>query len=63
MLTVPNKSENLGLRDEVWQLVLKDLHSRCFGLGLAMTGDAGSLYPFWPGDRIRCILAFWFVSR
>ena len=53
MRTVPNKSENLGLRDEVWRLVLKDLDSRCFGLGLAVDGDAGSLYPFWPGDRIR----------
>ena len=63
MRTVPSKSENLGLRDEVWQLVLKDLDSRCFGLGLAMTGDAGSLYLFWPGDRIRYTSAFWSLSR
>ena len=52
MRTIPNKLENLGLHNEVWRLVLKDLDSRCFGLGLAVIGDAGSLYPFWPGDHI-----------
>ncbi len=43
MRTVPNKSETLGLRDEVWRLVLKDLDSRCFGLGLAMTAATAGL--------------------
>ncbi len=46
MRTAPIKSENLGLHDEVWLLVLKGLDSRCFGLGLAVTGDAYSLYIF-----------------
>ncbi len=63
MRTVPDKSEILGLRDEVWRLVLKDLDTRCFGLGLAVIGDAGSLYPFWPGDSIRYTSAFWSLSR
>ncbi len=63
MRTVPNKLENLGLHYEVWRLVLKGLDSSCFGLGLAVTGYAGSLYPFWPWDRIRYTSAFWFLSR
>ena len=63
MRSAPIESENLGLRDEGWRLVLKSLDSRCSGLGLAMTGDAGSQYPFWPEDRIRCTSAFWFLSR
>ncbi len=64
MRTVPIESENLGLRDEGWRLVvLKGLDSRYFGLGLAVTGDADSLYPFWPGDSIRYSSAFLFLSR
>ncbi len=63
MRTAPIESENLGLRDEGWRLVLKGLDSRYFGLGLVVIGDAGSLYLFWPGDRIRCTSAFWFFSR
>ena len=62
MRPVPIGSENLGLRDEVWRLVLKSLDSRCSGLGLVMTGDAGSQYPFWPEDSIRFTSAFWFLS-
>jgi len=49
MRTTPIGSENLGLCNEGGRLVLKSLDSRCSGLGLAVTGDAGSLYPFWPG--------------
>ncbi len=52
MRTAPIELENLGLQDEGWRLVLKGVDSRCFRLGLAVTGDAGSLYPFWPGDHI-----------
>ena len=63
MRPTPIESENLGLRDEGWRLVLKSLDSRCSGLGLVVTGDAGSQYPFWPGDRIRYTSAFWFLSR
>ena len=63
MRTVLNKSKNLGLCDKGWRLVLKGLDSRYFGLGLAVTGDAGSLYPFWPGDRIRYTSAFWFLRE
>ena len=33
------------MRDEVLRLVLKSLDSRCSGLGLVVTGDAGSQYP------------------
>ncbi len=44
MRTVPIESENLGLRYEGWRLVLTGLDSP--GLGLAVTSDAGSLYPF-----------------
>ena len=62
-VSTPIESENLGLLDEGWRLVLKSLDSRCSGLGLGVTGDAGSLYPFWPGDCIRCTSAFWFLSR
>jgi hypothetical protein len=62
--TAPIGLENLGLRNEGWRLALKSLDSRaCSGLGLAVTGDAGSLYPFWPEDSIRCTSAFWFLSR
>ena len=46
MRPAPIESENLGLRDEGWRLVLKSLDSRCSGLGLVVTGDAGSQYPF-----------------
>ena len=60
----PIESENLGLRDEGWRLVLlKSLDSRCSGLGLVVAGNAGSQYSFWPLDRIRCTSAFWFLSR
>ena len=61
----PDRIGELGLavRDEVWRLVLKSLDSRCSGLGLVRTGDAGSQYPFWPEYRIRCTSAFWFLSR
>ncbi len=52
MRTSPIKSENLGLRDEGCLLVLTGIDSRCFGLGLAVTCDAYSLYPFWPWDSI-----------
>ena len=62
MRHAPIGSENLGLRDEVWRLVLKSLDSRCSVLGLVMTGDAGSQYPFWPEDRNQCTSAFWFLS-
>ena len=31
------------MRDEGWRLVLKSLDSRCSGLGLVVTGDAGGL--------------------
>ena len=58
MYPAPIESENLDLRDEGWRLVLKSLDSRCSGLGLlvglVLTGDAGSQYLSWPGDRIRC---------
>ena len=63
MRSTPIESESLGLRDEGWRLVLKSLDSRCFGLGLVATGDAGRQYPFWPEDRIRYTSAFWFLSR
>ena len=63
MRPAPIESENLGLRYEGWRLVLKSLDSRCSGLGLAVTSNAGSQYPFLPGDRIRGTSAFWFLSR
>ena len=66
MRPAPIGSENLGLRDEFWRLELKSLDSldsRCSGLELAVTGEAGGLYPFWPWDHIRCTSAFWFLSR
>ena len=46
MRSTPIESENVGLRDEGWRLVLKSLDFRCSGLGLAVTGDADGLYPF-----------------
>ena len=42
----PDLIGELGLRDEVLRLVLKSLDSRFSGLGLVVTGDAGSQYPF-----------------
>ena len=44
MRSTPLESESLGLRDEGWQLVLKSLDSRCTGLELVVTGDAGEPY-------------------
>ena len=63
MRPTPIDSENLGLRNEGWRLVLKSLDSRCTGLGLVVTGEAGSQYPFWPKDHIQFTSAFWFLSR
>ena len=51
MRPAPIESENLGLRYEGWRLVLKSLDSRWSGLGLVVTGDAGSQYHFWPESR------------
>ena len=63
MSPAPMESENLGLRDEGWRLVLMSLDCRCSGLGLVVTDNAGSQYPFWPEDRIRYTLAFRYSSR
>ena len=57
------ETETLILRDEGWRMVLMSLDCHCSGLGLVVTGNAGSQYPFWPEDHIRCTSAFWFLSR
>ena len=53
MRSTPIESEDLGLRDEGWLLVLKSLDSRSTGLGLVVTMASTRSGPGTASDVLR----------